>query len=171
MCSTVRVRWHNCRGEPCAGCPQVPAGSSYSTNRRVGSTRIGPRISTAFMRTNKPLSQVGEPRRTRRRHTICLHEFDLIARDGRLGQHLRDVGERVPETKQDGRPPRPQPCPPRHRLHRAKLARFPRPPVASRHRPLPRCEIDFSPGGVIRPHDGPRAAAACPGKPFRISGI
>jgi hypothetical protein len=31
-----------------------------------------------------------------------LHEFDLIARDGRLGQRLRDVGERAPETKRDG---------------------------------------------------------------------
>jgi uncharacterized protein YcbX len=23
MCSTVRVRWHNSRRKPCAGCPQV----------------------------------------------------------------------------------------------------------------------------------------------------
>ena len=44
-------------------------------------------------------------------------------------------------------------------------------PAAPRQRPLPRCEIDFSPGGLIRPHAGPRAAAARPDKPFRISGI
>src|SRR5271156_617183 len=30
---------------------------------------------------------------------IYLHEFDLISRDGRLGQYLRNGGERVPETK------------------------------------------------------------------------
>jgi hypothetical protein len=43
MCSTVRVRWRNCRGEPCAGCPQVPAGSSYSrtdASVRRGSGRV-----------------------------------------------------------------------------------------------------------------------------------
>jgi hypothetical protein len=41
-------------------------------------------------------------RRTRRRHTIYLHQLDLIARYGRLGQHLRDGGECVPETKRRG---------------------------------------------------------------------
>ena len=33
------------------------------------------------------------------RPIIQLHELDLISRDGRLGQHLRDGGERMPETR------------------------------------------------------------------------
>jgi nucleoside-diphosphate-sugar epimerase len=37
-----------------------------------------------------------------RHYIIPLHERDLISRDGRLGQRLREIGEHAPETERHG---------------------------------------------------------------------